>query len=521
VPIYVGFDSSTQSLSAVCLRVERGEREVILERSIAFDEALPQYGTRRGVITGTDGRVVTSPPAMWAEALDLMWAEIGRGLGADRKAIAAVSGAAQQHGSVYMAAGAGAALAALRVDEPLGPQVRAMLSRPDSPVWLDASTSDACREITAAVGGDRAMAAITGSRAFERFTGPQIRAWWARAPEAYAATERVHLVSSFLASLLVGRHAPVEPGDASGMNLLDLASGRWAEAVVAATAPDLSAKLPPVVPAESFVGGLSSYWQRRHGLPASRVVVWTGDNPSSLVGTGVTSADRLAVSLGTSDTVFGAMDAPRPSADGTGHVFGAPTGRFMGLTCFANGSLARERVRDECGVDWSGFSAALAATPAGNGGAMMLPLFVPEITPFVPVPGVRAVGLSGAPPAVVIRACVEGQMLSMARHAAWMWKGCRAPRSIVATGGAASNRAILQVMADVFDAEVRVLATGNSSALGAALRAVHAEAAARGAPMSWDDVTDGVVRHAPGVIRPVPEHVRRYEGDVPLFHRNG
>ena len=31
----------------------------------------------------------------------------------------------------------------------------------------------------------------------------------------------------------------------------------------------------------------------------------------------------------------------------------------MALTCFANGSLARERVRDTHGLDWDGFSAAL------------------------------------------------------------------------------------------------------------------------------------------------------------------
>ena len=30
---------------------------------------------------------------------------------------------------------------------------------------------------------------------------------------------------------------------------------------------------------------------------------------------------------------------------GTGHVFGSPAGDYMGLTCFSNGSLARDRVR--------------------------------------------------------------------------------------------------------------------------------------------------------------------------------
>ena len=80
-------------------------------------------------------------------------------------------------------------------------------------------------------------------------------------------------------------------------------------------------------------------------LPPASVIVWTGDNPSSLVGTGLVAEGRLAISLGTSDTVFAPMATPEVDASGTGHVFGAPTGGFMGLTCFQNGSLAREQVR--------------------------------------------------------------------------------------------------------------------------------------------------------------------------------
>ena len=87
------------------------------------------------------------------------------------------------------------------------------------------------------------------------------------------------------------------------------------------------------------------------------------------------------------------MREPRVDSTGTGHVFGAPTGDYMGLTCFKNGSLARERVRDRWQLSWPDFSAILAATPAGNGGRVLLPWYEPEITPPVAVPGVRRYGL--------------------------------------------------------------------------------------------------------------------------------
>src|SRR5262249_27092623 len=150
-------------------------------------------------------------------------------------------------------------------------------------------------------------------------------------------------------------------------------------------------------------------------------------------------------------TIFGLMREPRVSASGIGHVFGAPTGDYMGITVFKNGSLARERVRDAFGVDWAGFSRALDATPPGNGGGLMLPWFDPEITPHIDRPGVRRLGLDAADAPRNMRAVVEGQMMAMANHSRWM--GVPIAR-IHATGGAAANRQILRVMADVFNADV-------------------------------------------------------------------
>ena len=69
---------------------------------------------------------------------------------------------------------------------------------------MDSSTTEDCRAIEAAIGGADALAALTGSRAFERFTGPQIRKFAREEAEAYRRTDRIHLVSSWMASLLAG-----------------------------------------------------------------------------------------------------------------------------------------------------------------------------------------------------------------------------------------------------------------------------------------------------------------------------
>jgi xylulokinase len=201
------------------------------------------------------------------------------------------------------------------------------------------------------------------------------------------------------------------------------------------------------------------------------------------------------------------MKEPSVDAGGTGHVFGAPTGDYMGLTCFSNGSLARERVRDAYGLRWSEFSRALEATPAGNDGQIMLPWFDPEITPTVTRPGARRFGLSPEDAPANVRAVVEGQQMAMALHSRWM--GVEIDK-IHATGGGSANRQILQVMADVFGAEVQRFDVSNSAAMGAALRALHAVHADDGRPLSWDEVVAGVVCPLRDSITPDAHHHRMY-----------
>jgi xylulokinase len=478
--LYLGLDSSTQSLSAMIIDTASGR--VVLEESVSFGKALPQYGAPSGFLVHADERIKHASPLMWVEALDLLLGQL-KAQGVDLSAVEGISGAGQQHGSVYLSRSLND-VPAWDPNRELVDQIRPLLSRATSPIWMDSSTSEECREIAQAVGGDARVVTITGSRAIERFTGPQIRAFWKREPAAYERTREIHLVSSFMASLLINRRAAIDHGDGAGMNLLDLASGTWSEPMLAATAPNLAEKLPPAVPSRTRVGEIAAYFVARYGFkPGTPVIAFTGDNPSSLVGMGATEPGTAVVSMGTSDTVFAAMRSPHTDPRGFGHVFGNPAGGFMCLICFANGSLAREKVAERIGLDWPAFEQAiLEETEPGNQGNLMLPFFIPEMTPKVLAPKVELFGSekfnTWQEPATLARAIVEAQALSMQRHSDWIGER---PQLIRVTGGASKNRGIRQVLADVFGAEIRALPVGNSSALGGALRAAEAVA---GVPFS-------------------------------------
>jgi xylulokinase len=186
----------------------------------------------------------------------------------------------------------------------------------------------------------------------------------------------------------------------------------------------------------------------------------------------------------------------------------------MGLTCFSNGSLARERVQDSYGFTWTDFSRALEITPAGNLGRVMIPWFEPEITPAVSDPRVRRYRLSPEDAAANVRAVVEAQQMAMAVHSTWM---AVTIDTIHATGGAAANTQILQVMADVFGADVYRSTVGNSAALGAALRAWHGDALAAGAPLPWSTIVAIAQPAATSLIPSNPGRHAIYRELLPIY----
>ena len=463
---YLGIDSSTQSMKGLVIDPAAGA--VVATASVNFTADLPQFRCVDGVLPHPDPLVKHADPRLWLAALDLLLARL-QASGVALVRVAAIGGDGQQHGSVYLNSRFEACLAGLSADVPLPERLAPALARPTSPIWMDSSTSAECRELDAAIGAR--LQADTGSPAIERFTGPQIRKYAKTEPERYAQTARIHLVSSFLCSVLIGKDAPIDSGDGAGMNLLNLRTLDWDPEIAAFTAPGLASKLPKV--GSGVAGGLHPYFAKYGLRPGIPVAVWTGDNPASLVGTGAWGAGVAVVSLGTSDTFFAALKTFKTDPEGCGHVFGNPAGGFMSLACFKNGSLARDRVRQEAGADWGFFDkTAFELTPAGNGGRLALPWFEPEITPPALTPGLRAFfAFAAAAPEVRIRAAVEAQALALRSHALWIGSF----GTLRVTGGASKSAGIRQTLADVFQARVESIAVADSAALGAALLAAHAD----------------------------------------------
>ncbi len=485
--IFLGLDCSTQSLSA--LFIDLTTHTVVFEDSLNFERELPHYKTHKGFLPSLDPEnplVVHAPPLLWVEALDVLFEKMLK-KGAPLSEVLCIGGSAQQHGSVYLNETANKTLSRLNPDLPLTKQLEAIFSRETAPIWMDSSTSTECKEIREAMGGAKEVILATGSTTFERFTGPQIRKFYKTEEESYEQTEHIALISSFMASLLIGEVAPIDFGDGSGMNLMDIRTNSWHKKALEATAPHLLEKLPPLVDPSQIIGPIHPYFVKRYSFsPKTQILAWSGDNPNSLIGLGLVSEGLMGLSLGTSFTYFGHVKKCHLDLSGEGHLFAAPNGGYMPLLCFHNGALAIESMRHLYSLNWEEFQNALKETPPGNKGAILLPYFTSEIVPLIQKPNLYRFDLDSEDKEANCRALIEAQMLSIKVHSFWMKSS---PTLLYATGGVSIYPSILQIAADVFNCPVVQLSVSKSSALGAALRAAFSYAREHGEAISWEGLT--------------------------------
>ena len=239
----LGIDSSTQSVKALVYDTEA--RSVVTTVAVNFGKELPEFGCPDGFLPNEDQLVRQADPRLWVAALEKVLQKLADSF--DTSKIDAIGGDGQQHGSVYLGAGWSAALASLSDaadGRTLVERLDGAFSRPVAPIWMDSSTHAEVAALDARFG--ETLRLRTGSPAIERFTGPQIMKFAKEDPSAFAATKRIHLVSSFLCSLLIGADAPIDTGDGAGMNLLDLGKIAWDHEICAFAAPGLLDRLPGV-----------------------------------------------------------------------------------------------------------------------------------------------------------------------------------------------------------------------------------------------------------------------------------
>jgi len=522
-PVYLGFDLSTQQLKGVAVSADL---KVTAQAIFDFDRDAKGFDVQKGVLTNDTEKEVFAPVAMWLQALDAVLTQLKNG-GLDMSRIKGICGSGMQHGSVFWNADAEPLLSSLDPSKSLETQLEGAFAHPFSPNWQDASTQKECDEFDRCLGNPAQLANVTGSKAHHRFTGPQILRFQRKYPDRYGKTVHINLVSSWLATVFLGKFAPIDISDVCGMNLWDIHAGAWNERILELASgsfgvEDLKAKLGNV-PKDGGAqfGSISPYFVSRYGFSDEcQIVASTGDNPSTILALPLRPNDAI-VSLGTSSTFL--MSTPEYKPDPAVHFFNHPTttGLYMFMLCYKNGGLAREKVRDLINealhpadvnsTSWAEFDDYLLKTPplvqADDSQQINLGIYFPrpEIVPNLPAgewhfqydPAKDTLTQSAKTPHYPYedaRVIVESQLLSMRLRSKDIVESPGhglppQPRRIYLVGGGSRNKAIARVAGEVLGGSEGIykLDLGeNACALGAAYKAVWAIERADG--QSFEDL---------------------------------
>lgn len=446
--LFAGLDVSTQSCKLVVIDIDANA--VVFVDAINYDDDLPHYGTLNGVRQNVPPGVSESEPGMWVEAVEQCFARL-KASNVPMKNIKCISVSGQQHGLVSLDA-------------------QGNLTRPTSKLWNDFSTLEECEILTQKAGGLTAMIEEVGNSQRTGYTAAKIFHLVRHEPQNYARTATLFLVHNFINFYLTGGVRVMEPGDLSGMALWNPKTAQWSRRVFNAIASDLHQKLPPIKPSDATIGNLSADLAARFGFAANcKIDAGCGDNMYGAIGTGNVREGIVTISLGTSGTAYGFMHEPFVDSTGEIAAFCDSTGHYLPLLCVSNLANGYDALLAQYHMSHAEFNALIKQTRAGNAGRVLVPWYIGERTPDVPLaaPVYFGFGLEDFTKENFCRAVLEGHILNL-------YDGFRrmpvAVKEIRLTGGLAKSEAWCQTIADIFEAET-IPVEGEGAALGAAVHA--------------------------------------------------
>ena len=343
--LVLGVDSSTQSTKVEARELSSGE---VVATSSAKHPA-------------THPPVSEQDPAAWWDALVVAVGQLGE----HRRDVVAVSVAGQQHGLVLCDADG--------------------LPLRDAKLWNDTTSASNADALVRAVDA-RTWARRTGSVPVAAFTISKL-AWVAEhEPDVIARTAMVMLPHDWLTWKLSGSHV-TDRGDASGTGWFDPSANQYLPDLVGQVVDDGAGwidRLPRVLGPSDVAGELSAVAAAELGLPIGIVVgPGSGDNMAAALGLGLGSGD-VAISLGTSGTVFAVSDTATADATGAVAGFASATGNFLPLVCTLNATKVTDLVASWLGTDAAGLSVLALAAGGSDGTATLIPYFDGERTPNRP-----------------------------------------------------------------------------------------------------------------------------------------
>lgn len=403
-------------------------------------------------------------PEDWRRAVLETLKEVTEKSGAAKEEIKGIGFSGQMHGLVMLD----------EAGKPLRPSI----------IWCDQRSSAQVEEMLRLMPLDKWME-ITANPPIAAWTAAKILWVKENEPELYGKCRHILLPKDYIRYILTGEFA-TDVSDASGMQLLDVKNRRWSQEVLNTLDID-PALLGRVYESQEVTGTLLPEIARACGLtPDVKVVAGAADNAAAAVGTGVVLDNEAFTTIGTSAIVYTHLDHFTRIPDGGLHVcccavpggyftMGGPQAAGLSLEWFKDAFCRdMEEEAKQKGTDiYTLINEAAAGIAPGSERLIYMPYLMGERTPHMN-PKCRGafVGLNTIHgKAHMLRAIMEGITYSLADCNNILKELGNTVTSMRVCGGGSKSRVWRQIMADLYECEIRVLKQEEGPAYGAAILA--------------------------------------------------
>lgn len=288
-------------------------------------------------------------------------------------------------------------------------------------------------------------------------------------PDIYAKTYKTLNAKDFIILRLTGRFC-TEPSDATSNACIDLKSLQWSEKIIDASGID-GDKLPEIIPSTAVAGEVNAWAAKQTGLQAGTpVVMGGGDGLCSNVGAGSISPGRTFSCVGSSAWV--ATTSKEPLFDEEMRTFTwahivpglySPTGTMQaGGSSYSwlksQAAKYETAVAAEQGISpYSLIEKEVTKSPVGSNGVFFLPYLLGERAPrWNPNASAAWLGVKMENQRCdLFRSVLEGVVLNLNIILESFRKHIPI-EEILVVGGGAKSPVWCQMMADIYNAKVKV-----------------------------------------------------------------
>ncbi|WP_394778090.1 gluconokinase [Undibacterium sp.] len=393
----------------------------------------------------------------------------------------------------------------------------------NSITWADNRASEWARRIKQDMGGHD-IYLRTGTPIHPM--SPLCKLVWLRneQPELFARTARFVGIKEYVFFRLFGQWL-VDYSIASATGLFNLRQLDWDQGALQLAGID-PGQLSALAPTTHSLSGLAPEVATQLGLDANTpFVLGANDGVLSNLGVNAIHPGQVAVTIGTSGAMRTVVDKPVTDPSGSTFCYALTEQHWVVGGPVNNGGNVFRWVRDElataeadaarqAGIDpYDALTAIAAAVPPGAAGLLFHPYLAGERAPLwnADLRGSYFGLASHHRKEHMIRAALEGVIFNLYSILPAVEQLIGPTQRMMATGGFARSALWRQMMADIFDREVVVPESVESSCLGAAVLGLFA----LGKIASLDVISDMVGathRHTP-----IAENVAIYARLRPIF----